>query len=79
MTLLMHYVCIEEVSNRIKLLSTALTLNVMLKKRRGIVIVLAALPVLLPPANLYLDHNFFSSWCIVFILCHNNPWDKTFQ
>jgi hypothetical protein len=22
---------------------------------------------------LYMDHHFFSSWCIVFILGHNNP------
>jgi hypothetical protein len=47
------------------------------QKSRGIVIVRSALPLPLPSENLYLDHNFFISWCIVFILGHNNPWDKT--
>jgi hypothetical protein len=41
---------------------------------RGIVIVMSALQ----PANLNVDHNFLRSWCIVFILGHNNPWDNTF-
>jgi hypothetical protein len=46
------------------------------KKIKGNVTVILAL--MLPSANLYVDHNFLNSWCIVFILGHNNPWDNTF-
>ena len=33
----------------------------------------------MPPKNCNIDHNFFIYGCIVFILGHNNTWDKTFK
>jgi hypothetical protein len=44
-----------------------------IEKNRGIVTVMSALL----STNFHLDHNFLSIWCIVFILGHNNLWDKT--